>query len=159
MNTKICAVLLSAAVFSFAGCGGEKREATFPVTGTLTLDGQPVAGANVVLSPKGAGTAATAVTEEDGTFSVGTYETGDGAVPGEYSVTVNKYDTPAEPAETGGEDSIYGTDEEMDEMDDYGGAQDVAESKNELPAKYASASTSGLTHTVTEAATTLNIEL
>ncbi|MBA4065336.1 MAG: hypothetical protein C0501_16820 [Isosphaera sp.] len=87
-------VLLTAA----AGCGGGPEYA--PVSGTVTLRKQPLAGATVVFSPDGAAGArpATAVTGADGTFKLQTNLPGgvtkDGAVVGAYKVTVSKFVPP-----------------------------------------------------------------
>lgn len=73
-----------------AGCGGGKDEPTpTPVHGTLTVKGQPAAGATVVFHPKGrAGPKASGRAESNGEFRLTTRTAGDGAVPGEYAVTV-----------------------------------------------------------------------
>jgi hypothetical protein len=89
-------VLLTAA--AVAGCGGGQEYA--PVSGTVTLRKQPLAGATVVFSPDGAAGArpATAVTGADGTFRLKTNLPGgvtkDGAVVGAYKVTVSKFVPP-----------------------------------------------------------------
>ncbi|MHB8898426.1 MAG: carboxypeptidase-like regulatory domain-containing protein [Thermoguttaceae bacterium] len=78
-----------------SGCGPKHPE-TFPVTGTVTLDGQPVAGAAVVFTPE-SGEQATATTDGSGQFELSTFELRDGAVPGKHRVTVAK--TEVEPGE------------------------------------------------------------
>ncbi len=81
-----------------AGCGGERtldQKKTYPVTGKVTMNGEPVAFAIIHLNPKdGKGTAATGFTGADGTFSVRTYSNSemDGAVPGEYEVELGPFD-------------------------------------------------------------------
>ncbi len=94
--------LLTAATglgLSLSGCGGgDKVEypKTAPVKGTVTLDGTPVGGASIALSPVGEGSLkpGRATSKEDGTFEVFTFfsATSDvsGAVPGKYRVTVEK---------------------------------------------------------------------
>lgn len=77
------------------GCGPKYPE-TIPVAGTVTLDGRPVSGAAVVFTPE-AGEAATATTDASGRFSLSTFRLGDGALPGDYRVTVSK--TTVEPGE------------------------------------------------------------
>jgi len=80
--------LAAGGLFFLAGCGGS----AFPsVTGTVTLDGQALDGAQVVFSPDGAGgQVATAVTDSSGKFRMGTFKLGDGVRPGKYRVTVTK---------------------------------------------------------------------
>jgi len=59
------------------------------ITGTLTIDGMPIAGANVTLHPRGNGQRATGITNRQGriTVTTGTDPDGRGAVPDEYDVT------------------------------------------------------------------------
>ena len=62
---------------------------TAPVSGTVTLDGQPVAGAVVRFTPDGTRPVmAYGLTQNSGQYRLTTYEKGDGAVPGKYAVTV-----------------------------------------------------------------------
>ena len=75
-------VLLSA-----AGCG-PSGPATVPVTGTVTLDGKPIAKAAVMFVPQFPGRPAHGLTDQEGRFSLGTFKKGDGAVEGKYLVTV-----------------------------------------------------------------------
>lgn len=81
-----CAFVLSliAAVFTI-GCGGP---GTVPAGGTITYKGQPVADANIMFTPVGGGEIATGQTDAQGKFSLGVVKPGDGAVPGEYRVSL-----------------------------------------------------------------------
>lgn len=63
------------------GCSRTYR----PVTGTVTLDGNPLADAYLAFVPVGAGEAAYATTDEDGHFDLSTHFAR-GAKPGEYKV-------------------------------------------------------------------------
>jgi hypothetical protein len=54
------------------------------------LNGSPVPGATVTFSPKGEYPAAFAVTNAQGEYQLTTYESGDGAAEGAYSVVVMK---------------------------------------------------------------------
>lgn len=75
------------------GCGGgdDNRPTVVAAGGTVALDGQPLPDAKVVLIPiSQSRPAAYAVSDADGTFALTTFEQGDGAVPGEYLVTVTK---------------------------------------------------------------------
>ena len=68
------------------GCGQ-----TYKINGKVTLDGQPVAGAQVRFIPRGdTGRSAVGFTGKDGTFTLTTVKQGDGALKGEYKVTVSK---------------------------------------------------------------------
>lgn len=66
------------------------KELVGPVTGTVLIDGKPVQGVFVSAKPKVADNAnytqSTAETNAEGKFSLQTYNPGDGAPPGEYSL-------------------------------------------------------------------------
>ena len=76
------------------GCGekGPPRKETYPVTGQVYVDGEPVEylavtchdtqGMDAVMP-----TTSSAFTAQDGTFSISTYESGDGIPEGEYVLT------------------------------------------------------------------------
>jgi hypothetical protein len=82
------ALALLAAV---AGCGGSKK--AVPVKGTVTMDGKPVSLASVVFVPqKEGGPLAQAMTNDNGDFELTTFQPNDGALPGEYNITVTKVD-------------------------------------------------------------------
>lgn len=89
------------------GCGGgddkwvERREPTFPASGVVLYNDQPVEGAIVVfecLTPGKPG--ATARTNAKGEFTLTTYKAGDGAVAGNFVASVSK-------ATVEGEDTSY----------------------------------------------------
>jgi hypothetical protein len=69
-----------------AGCGSKLVK----VEGTVTLDGQPVQGATVIFFSESGGPQANGLTDDDGKFKLTTFNTGDGAIPGSYKVTVSK---------------------------------------------------------------------
>jgi hypothetical protein len=105
------------AVGAVVGCDSGKFQ-TAPVTGSVTLDGAPVTRGAVMFVPE-AGRAARGVIQSDGTFTLTTYQDGDGALVGPHKVSV-----------------FFALDETMsaDEM-----------RKFRLPAKYAQPASSGLT--------------
>jgi len=70
-----------------AGCG-PSGPAMVPVSGVVTLDDNPVAGASVMFAPVSGGRPAEGVTDAAGKFSLMTEKPGDGALEGEYLVTV-----------------------------------------------------------------------
>jgi len=107
------------AVCCLAGCGGgvddkkwkDKRLPVFPVTGTVTYKGSPVADASVVfqggdpMKP----ISASGKTDSSGRFSLRTYEADDGAVPGKHKVVVVKAETEAvDPSYTDTSSPNYG---------------------------------------------------
>jgi hypothetical protein len=85
------------ATLSLTGCGSKtlKPKETFPAQGRIVLGGEPVRFAIVRLTPKSdSGQPADGNTDEHGVFHLRTYSNGDpdGAVPGEYRVTIEGYD-------------------------------------------------------------------
>ncbi len=82
---------VAALLLTFTGCGSNNPP-TYPVRGTVTYRGQPVAVAQVMFNPD-AGRSASAVTENDGTFTLTTFATGDGALVGVHRVTIAKVES------------------------------------------------------------------
>lgn len=146
----------------FSGCSkGPSRPKTYPVRGVVTLNGTPVEGATVTFVPKegAAGEsrpqAATAITDSNGRYAIGTFATGDGAIPGEYVVKVTKYRAAQQQAAVGND-----PESQMQAFLQYQqGAQQQSRPMNELPAKYENEKTSGLFITVQPGDNTFNIEL
>ncbi len=89
---RIClALIVALPLLTIPGCGGgEDLPETAEVSGTVSYKGQPVAGAEVNFSPE-TGNPGFGITEEDGTFELTTYDSGDGAVPGTHTVTVQLF--------------------------------------------------------------------
>lgn len=72
------------------GCGGGPELGI--VTGTVTLDGQPVPNAFVVFTPKGPGRPSQTKTDTEGRFSLKFNGAREGALVGNHSVTVSTAD-------------------------------------------------------------------
>ncbi len=82
----VCGLVALTALLA-GGCG-KGRPSTIPVKGVVIYKGQPLQNANVMFVPVAGGRPASGRTGEDGTFSLGTFKSGDGALPGEYLVGV-----------------------------------------------------------------------
>lgn len=89
------AAVVVAGCVVFQGCGGNDWHAkTHPTRGRLTVNGQPAGGAVVELHSTGEtkpdvrNSRPWAVVQEDGTYTLSTYESGDGAPLGEYALVV-----------------------------------------------------------------------
>lgn len=81
--------LIVALIAATSGCGRSGGLETAPVRGKVTLDGQPfTSGGSVVFQPQGRGKMATGQVEADGTFTLSTYASGDGATIGKHNVMV-----------------------------------------------------------------------
>lgn len=153
----LCAAsVLTILAFSIGCDAAPENPPTYPVTGTVTYRGKPVPQATVVLmSLTSGGRGASGTTDESGKFELMTFEPGDGALPGEYKVRVSAYELVAEPPNDSDQTDL--TQEEEEAL--YTGAEDEEPSKNLLPKKYENAATSGLSHTVTEGPTVLDLDL
>lgn len=143
--------LLVAALALFVGCAEAKpdRPKTYPVSGTVTYKGNPVAGANLNFRIADGSSFSMARTDASGRYELMTFEAGDGTLPGEYKVGITQYESSGSTG-PGMDDAEYASPE-----GDEGGAPP----KNLLPEKYANPETSGLTASVTEGPNTVNFEL
>lgn len=125
---------LLVASLTMVGCGptgpqGGPRVETVVVQGTVMVDGAPAGFLQITAVPKGGVGAvpmnSTALTAGDGSFSMSTYESGDGVPAGDYSLTF-----------------VWG---EMNLMNgQYAG--------DKLNGKYSDAATSAVTFTITAGA-------
>jgi hypothetical protein len=80
---------LALAVLLFAGCGGKTVSLPSPVaaSGKVTFaNGQPVKNVRVFFQPVDAMSGASCLLNEDGSFSLQTYDNKQGACPGKYRV-------------------------------------------------------------------------
>lgn len=88
MTQKLCTpIILSAVLLALAGCGSGRKTAY--VKGAVLYAGKPVHGGMLIFGPVGngkVGEPASATIQEDGSYSLGTYRAGDGAVIGKHRV-------------------------------------------------------------------------
>jgi hypothetical protein len=126
--------LAALAIIPLGGCSGEKVDlpSRAKVTGVVTHNGSPVEGADVTFVPTGHKHAASGRTDATGTYTLMTFEAGDGAVPGDYKVIVSKTKVMSDAAPA---------------SDD---AVQTVRQQVLLPLKYAAAETSGLVASVKE---------
>lgn len=126
--------LLATAVvaLSVSGCGDQLRQPTYEASGEIRLNGRPLPNATIVLhavdkSQFKWAELPQATTNDEGKFSLHTYDSNDGAPAGEYKVGI----------------AVFGRTVEI-------GDDQVVHDKNErlLPTKYNSPDTSGLTMTI-----------
>lgn len=69
------------------GCG-ESRLRTAKVTGKVNYKGKPVPNGTVMFIPEGGGPSSTGTIQTDGSFTMTTYTTGDGAILGKHKVVI-----------------------------------------------------------------------
>lgn len=147
-TTLACALV----TFSLLGCGREDpnlegRPQTVPAGGTVTQGGQPVEGATVTFVPNvpfvpgqtSSAKSSVGETDAEGKFQLTTFEAGDGAVPGEYKVTVVKREPLPPSARIDQDDPNYDPN-----------APEPPEPKHLLPEQYSKPATTPLTETVAE---------
>ena len=130
MKPNLHLIVLFLLPLASAGCGSKvSRLPTHPVEGFVQFEGRPLPGAFIVLHPKGLADKkvlpAHAKTDAAGKFKASTYDANDGAIAGEYSVTVEY--------------------QELVKTDDG-----IVAGPNLLPPKYASASTTDVTIRIAE---------
>ena len=164
---RMCFVLFIGAATAIVGCNKGPSLKTYPVTGTVTYNGKPLADATVTYLSKAEGQgvpATTGTTDSDGLFSLSTYlgpkDVLRGAPPGDYKVTVVKKTDPGPPGGETSKDLENVTDEQrqasMSKMwAQQRGGDPKSEKKpseqkpeSEIPLKYAKPETSGLSATV-----------
>lgn len=86
-----------AALVAVGVCGcGDQRPKTVAVKGSVVYNNSPVEGAAVMFQRDGA-RPATGQTDEEGNFTLTTFGENDGAIPGEYVVTITKMESAPEP--------------------------------------------------------------
>jgi hypothetical protein len=69
--------------------GNDRPPDTVPVTGHVKLDGYPIEGVDVVFFPAEGGRPALGVTDDSGKFTLSTFESADGAIPGNHNVAIS----------------------------------------------------------------------
>jgi hypothetical protein len=84
------AVLAGPALLLIVGCSDDGLAKRYAVSGTVKYKGEPVAKARISFVPKDAAGRGASGDVENGSFSLSTLSPGDGALPGEYKVTVDE---------------------------------------------------------------------
>ncbi len=153
-----CWVVALLGACALAGCGKEDgRLSTQPVTGKVTLDGKSLANAEIWLVPTSEDVKNAKMTVRpaaksgaDGTFTLSSYVSNDGAPVGDYAVMVVKTgmkgESDDEDAEGGGKEKTFA-------------ATVKAMNNSGFPAKYGNPTTSGLTFTVRDGPNQLDLAL
>ncbi len=142
--------LLGCALLAVCGCSsGDEGPPTYPVSGTVTLKGTPMADADIIFVPDGEGAqAAFGKTDAAGSFKLN-------AVEGKYKIKVSKLDTPKK----AGSGKVFSSSEEEQEVYNPSDGDKVVVSKNLVPKKYTDHNSSGLVHTVPKSPSTFDIKL
>jgi hypothetical protein len=95
MLRKFSMRLLPLGLMLVVGCGSAAKDkpALYKATGIVKLNGAPLAGATVAFHPVDLAKVArggTGITDSSGKFTISTFGANDGAIEGEYKVTVTK---------------------------------------------------------------------
>lgn len=135
---KTLTLSLAAAVLTFlSGCAGgsDGRVPVYKVAGKVTMTGAPLSGAIVTFAPKDGQPVAIGRTDSSGEYTLTTYDPGDGAATGAYSVTVAKFAAvaAAAPAEAAHSTDPYA---EANSMHGGGKANGADEGGNLIPPQY-----------------------
>jgi len=134
------ATFLLLTMLFLSGCGSKNKPVD--VEGIVLLDNAPVAEATVLFIPEGdTGQPAYGMTDENGKFQLSTFKENDGAIPGNYKVTVTKSVPPPQPpeAEPGDSKSIVAH---------FRAMMDKKKVKCPLPTMYANEKTTPFHYTV-----------
>ncbi len=88
-----CTCYLTLGVFFLTGCGGTTEQVSnllkpVPVKGTVTYKGKPLTGGTIRFEPEDGGREAAGNIEPDGSFTLSTFQSNDGAVAGSHKVAV-----------------------------------------------------------------------
>lgn len=131
-----CVATTSIVLVLFAGCGQKTAgPKTYPVTGAVTLKGEPVAGATVTFHGADGKSTAVGTTDAKGQYTLTAGPAGQGALAGKYQVAIVKYKA-AEPAPAAKGGEYVPPDPNQ---------PPPPAPENLLPAKYADPKTSALT--------------
>ncbi|MEQ9071977.1 MAG: carboxypeptidase-like regulatory domain-containing protein [Gimesia chilikensis] len=86
---------------SLTGCGGGGADTPElgEVTGIITLDGNPLSGAEVVFEPA-SGAPSVGKTDESGSYELIYNQDASGALPGQHTVRISKFGEPGSPSDT-----------------------------------------------------------
>ncbi len=137
ISNRLFATFLAFNVLMAAGCGGE-TPLTAPTRGVVELDGTPLTHGKIRFIPKG-GRSGYGIIQPDGTFSVSTFEDGDGALISTHNITVVSW-------EGSGGDGLHG---------DPG----AAPTKSLIPAEFNKPHSSGLKCEILEGENNLRVRL
>jgi hypothetical protein len=133
-----------------SGGGDPNRPKTYPVSGTVKLNGVPVDGATVTFQLTEGKESAIGSTDAKGNYSLSSFSPNDGAVAGQYKVSISKFEAEKPSAKvtalppgqiaSGELDASYAP----PSVSPAGGKGGAAGPKNLLPVKYANPDSSAL---------------
>ena len=129
-------------VLTVSGCSQTARPKVVPVSGSVKVKGVAVADASVTFSPEGKSPRSpNGVTDSQGNFKLTTYDTNDGAMVGDFAVTIV-----STKSASGGKKPEEMTAQDMINM----GPRAATKTDGMVPSKYGDKKTSGLKRSVVE---------
>jgi hypothetical protein len=149
-----CIAVTAVGLGPILGCGDDTGlDKRYPVSGTVTYKDQPIESGQISFIPADPNKQRPANGMiENGRYTLTTMVTGDGALPGEYAVTIKSQEVDNTKI--------------LETVKKYGGggrqqeiAQATAKAKNLIPAKYQLPETGRLKATVKETSNTLDFKL
>lgn len=146
VNQALCLALLAVAASGCGQSGGPARVKVYKVTGKVTFFGSPLIGAVVSFSPTGTQPAAIGRTNDSGTFTLTTYQAGDGAAAGDFKVLVMMVDSGA--GDSSPQEAHFKDQSSYVPIDTHAAAKRGKGSGNVLPSKYGDPKQSPLNATV-----------
>ncbi|MHB1556332.1 MAG: hypothetical protein ACYC61_02510 [Isosphaeraceae bacterium] len=156
------ALLLGPALLVVVGCSDDGVGKRFPVSGTVKYKGQPVSKARINFVNKGAGAPGAYGTVENGVFSsLTTVKEGDGALPGDYVVTVDtrEIDDAKIKAQAGELAAKHNMEGKTAVVPPELQARALKDAKTDIPGKYQLPETTDLKATVKEEKNKFDFEL
>ncbi len=159
-STVSCLMLLCIGVSGCSDGGGGKKLATNKVTGKVIMNGAPVPGVSVSFSPIETGKPpAMGISDTQGIYILTTYDSGDGAVEGDYKVMVYKGAPSAAPAAPTHDPTGQSSGGGAPKHSGPASKGQTAAGGSLLPEKYSSASTTTISKSVKSGENTIDIEL
>lgn len=152
-----CIIVLGSIVSGCSdGADGGKRVPVYPVKGVVKINGGAIAGATVAFGPKEGQPTAMGRTNDSGEYTLTTYDSGDGAAKGIFTVTVMKF---VGSATSGSSEPEHGVDVAPSSSHDAVKSKSASENGNLIPAKYGDSTTSPLSFKVEEKDNVFDIEI
>ena len=152
----LCVLLLGS---MFSGCSGGaqggKRVPVYQVKGIVKLNGGPIAGATVAFGPKEGQPTAMGRTNDNGEYTLTTYDSGDGAAKGLYTITVMKLVG----SSTGSSEPEHGVNVAPSSSHDAVKSKSGSDDGNLIPAKYSDTNSTPLSFKVEEKDNVFDIEI
>jgi hypothetical protein len=153
------ALILLASSIALVGCSDDGLAKRYPVSGTVTYKGQPLAKGEITLMPTDpAGRGGVGVIT-DGAYQITTQTPNDGAFPGDYNVLVTALDIDKSAADAATKKSAEKAKVEASQPDQAAMAKALATAKSSIPTKYGQVASSGLKAKVEQKSNTFNFDL